>query len=219
MVRSVIGGIFVLACLNLSHGEAGNPEYHCQRGAVDSDAIAVAFPGVDVSAFSNPNDKVCTFAIGGASPDGPSSGVTKISQTLGQALSGELQPLLLRLMIARPKAIEAEGKYVEGTLSLMKENEGAISDCINAILLMANGGDQRNLFAMGAELPKPEFSSGDGTFIYVSRENDIASLLCAVHSPTQGETFRSDYPTFRLYARSHTDGSSDSLFIPSEAVK
>ncbi len=101
----------------------------------------------------------------------------------------------------------------------MKENEGAISNCVKAIILVSKSGDQTSLFALSDELPKPEFSSGDGAFTYVSSENDVASLQCSVFSPVHDETLRSDYPTFRLYARSQIDGSSDSLFVPSAAAK
>ncbi|AQZ50870.1 hypothetical protein [Martelella mediterranea] len=101
-MRSVAYGLIVFAFVNVSSAEAGNPEYRCDLGTVDHDASAVAFPGVDVGAYSNPNDKVCTFAIGGASPDGPSSGVSPIAQILEQAQTGEFQTLFLRLMIARP---------------------------------------------------------------------------------------------------------------------
>lgn len=190
-----------------SIGYAANPQYRCEPNTVANDAVAIAFPDVDVGAYSDPDNHVCTFAIGGASIDGPSSSsdVPPIAEILNQARSGNSFPLSLRLLLPR-SAIESGAVEISQIVEeMLNANSPELNLCITALERFS---DKR---------PPPLSLAENGALIYMSIENDRVSLQCMVLPPGESEVIRSDVPTLLLYSRSQ--GRSDSLFVPDPALR
>ena len=163
-----------LALQIVSQAQAGNPQYRCEPGTVANDAVAIAFPDVDVAAFSDPDNDVCAFAIGGASIDGPSrNDVSPIGEIFGRLQSGEVEPLVLRLLIPRSSLSDENGKLQDSIGTLLGENLDQIFECVAALQKFDDGP------------PQPIFSSDQGALIYLQAENDLVSIECSVFGRIQ----------------------------------
>lgn len=203
---------FFCVCIGLffvsiaDQAQAGNPQYRCEPGTVAEDAVAIAFPDVDVAAFSDPDNDICTFAIGGATIGGPSRGdVSPIAEVIERLQSGEVEPFVFRLLIPRSSLTGVGGEFGEAIGSLLSENLEQVLECISALL------------EFEGSMPQPVSVSDLGAFIYLQAENDIVSIECSVFKPGGGALVRSPVPVLRLYSQS--EGSSDSLYVPSSALE
>lgn len=198
--------IVFLWLAGISAAHAGNTPYRCEPGTVANDAVAIAFPDVDVAAFSDPDNDICTFAIGGATIDGPTRGeVSPIAEILGRLESTDVEPLVLRLLIPR-SLLEGENRELEGAIGeLLKENLEALLKCVAALENFDSG------------VPEPKGFSDLGAFIYLRAENDAVTVECSLFKPESSEFLRSTVPVLRLYSR--TGDKSDSLYVPAPALK
>lgn len=188
------------------HAQAGNPQYRCEPGTVANDAVTIAFPDVDVAAFSDPDNDVCTFAIGGASTNGPSrNSISPIGEIIGRLQTGEVEPLVLRLLLPRSSSSDGITELQKSIGSLLSENLEQVFQCFEALEKFDDG------------TAEALFTSDRGALVYLQRENDVVTIECSVFGPNSGEFVRSSVPVLRLYSRSQ--GKSDSLFIPSPSLR
>lgn len=198
--------IGLLVLHDAGQAQAGNPQYRCEPDTVAEDAVAIAFPDVDVAAFSDPDNDICTFAIGGATIDGPSRGdVSPIAEVLDSFRSGDVDPLVFRLLIARSGLSGENGELQEAIGAILNENLGQMFGCISALTEFEKAP------------PDSLFASELGAFIYFKAENDIVSMECSLFKPNGSAFVSSPVPVLRLHTRS--EGKSDSLYIPSSALE
>ncbi|WP_349370772.1 hypothetical protein [Salinarimonas sp.] len=188
--QMVLTAVVLLAKIDVL--SASNPEYKCEPGTVSRDAVAVAYSDVDVSAYSNRDAGICTFAVGGADKEGAtiSSEAQPIEDVLRSALSGETLPLARRLSTARSIVEKRSSELDEFIASLL--NEGEIGACIEALF---------------------EASAGD----YMDIDTGEVRISCVVVQPGESEFFITTEQTMHL--RSRVGRTGDSLFIPAPALQ
>jgi len=205
LLQGLLVSALIVAVPNISR--AANPQYRCEPNTVANDAVAIAFPDVDVGAYSDPDNDRCTFAIGGASIDGPvkSADVPPIAEIIHQARSGNSLPLSLRLLIAR-SAMSGDVDDLSKTVAeVLGENLPQLDLCISALEKFSDGP------------PDPITTSENEALVYMNIENDIVSVQCMIFPPGERDVIRSAVPTLLLYSRSK--GKSDSLFVPNTALQ
>jgi len=194
--------VATLFAISASTALANNPQYRCEPGTVDADAVAIAFPDVDVGVFSDPNNNVCTFSIGGASVSGAPlrNDISPIAEVLSQARSGEVGPLTIRLTLARSNLKRESEDVIEAVNLIFGYNLSRLKKCISA------------LEESGEKLS----SDGITVFLDSESENGGTSVKCMVISPGSFPRINTSEPTLIIYARSGNE--TDGLYVPKLAI-
>lgn len=190
---------------------AQNPEYRCEPGTVDNDAVVVTYADVDVGRFSDPNNKICTFAIGGASADGSLSRNEQLPlRTAIDAIDEvDLSGIVLRLTLAR-SAVSDDLDNVRSEIVVLFEESGAylaLPNCFRAL----------DFFFDPENIPEPMFILEARELVYLSLEDFGLFVSCSVIGPGDDDRLRSAIPTLHLRV-GWPDGEEDSLFVPRGAV-
>lgn len=195
-----------IAQLVANEADARNPEYRCVPATVANDAVAFAYADVDVGVFSDPNDRICTFAIDGAAATG--SERTPIKQVIDQVYEGDYQQLIIRLTVARQATDPDVEKIRERIGSLLADASEDLISCFKALEAYGREGG-----------PEPKVYFDNGVPAYLLIEDGEFSIQCSISDPGEYFDIRSEFPMLRLRSISIEDKSQDSLFVPVEAIR
>ncbi|MGQ4878906.1 hypothetical protein ACOJCM_10095 [Billgrantia sp. LNSP4103-1] len=209
MQRSFLGGALILftAFMATPLVYAGNPEYRCEPGTVDNDAVAITYPDVDVGRYSDPNQKICTFSVGGASSTGSSYYSEAPWRKLIQRVDlGDVQGVVIRLTLARSLFDSDVEEFQYEIEQLLQESVSDLSRCFLA-LGVAGTSDQLS----------PLEATGEGENVFLYLDQDSLTVMCSILEPGEHLDLISDVPTLHLSVESD-DGRDDSLFVPQEVL-
>ena len=186
---------------------AGNPVYHCEPGTVEKDARIVAYPTDDIAAFSDPANRICTFAVNGATLTGPSEQEGRPSwQDLMVLLEqGNVRVLVLRLTAARQGVDARAAEFRSAAEAALAPVSTDLASCFKALLYFDE-----------AEQPEPKFTEGRYRYFARAYENKL-KIVCWVTPPGQFMEHSAEFPVLLLRVQSGS-GTADALFVPQGAV-
>lgn len=199
--------VIITMCLLPNIAEAGNPQYRCEPGTVDNDAVVIAPSDVDVGRFSDPNNKICTFSIGGASANGTStrSIQTPIQHQIDALFEGDVSGIVIRLTQARTVFQGDYDDIHESIEEVFKKSHQELTTCFKALSLYAQSNQ-----------PDPLNGLENNEQMYLSTESASLHVWCSILAPERMTYLKSEVPTLHLRVRS-SGGQDDSLFVPQGA--
>lgn len=189
--------------------QAKNPEYRCEQGTVENDAVAVTYSDVDVGTFSDPNKKICKFAIGGAAGAGPTSRQDQapVQELISRLKEGRIDQIVIRLTLARTTTSDEIDEYRNSIASLLKEHGGDLKACFDALSKFPEH-DRSTI----------KFNIGDKP-VFLSASNKSIKLFCSVTGAGKYDVFLTGVPTLQLKSILQAEGQTDSWFVPQEAAR
>ena len=119
-----------------------------------------------------------------------------------------MDEIVVRLTLARAIVSADAERMREQLKPLLTESISNLANCFRA--LQRFGQDER---------PEPVMIFENGTPAYLMAENGPLTVMCTVHDPGEYYDLRSEFPTLRLRAISHEDGTEDRLYVPIRAVR
>lgn len=209
MRRATVFGIFALSAI-LAQSAEGNSAYRCAPFTVIEDAAVYALGDVDVSVFSDPDDNICTFTVEGASIVGPatSNEIEPIVELMDNAISGDVEPLVQRLVLARANSGFDVVEIVEDITAALAEQTEELERCVAATR------------SFGEDLPEPLIELSAGVFLYLRVfSDDVRMIECTVYAPESAVGLFYAFTTLRLSATEFGENMNSSIYVSGIALQ
>ncbi|WP_143534704.1 hypothetical protein [Notoacmeibacter marinus] len=181
--------LFVFFSISLlSHLAKANPPYRCEPNPVSNDAITFVHGDVDVSSFSDPGEGICTFTVEGARKEEPSTrdDEVPIANLLEDAISGDLEPLVRRVFLARINSGRESSDVIGEVVNLLSDQSDSLKQCAEAV--------REN----NSSLSDPIGTSADGGFLYLEQKGDNTEVRCVAYVEGAPSFGRFTIPTLQL---------------------
>lgn len=181
-------------------------EYRCKNDPVDDDAIAVSYTDVDVSAFSDPNQKTCTFTIDG--PKRAANGVRGSLLSRASVLSSAIHVDIItkRLTLSRSISGNDNNEIHKRINDVLEEEKNELISCFFAL--------------MGSTWMYQTVPVNEGEYqIFIDHTTNDMIIRCTIYSPGKYDRISIQERTLVLSHHDRRDSSHDVLFVPIGAIE
>lgn len=181
-------------------------EYRCKNDPVDNDAIAVSYTDVDVSAFSDPNQKTCTFTIDGPKRDANGARGSLLSQASVFSSEIHIEMITKRLTLSRSISGNNEEEVRTRIHHVLEETKDELISCFFALI--------------GSTWTHQTDPIVEGEYqIFIDHATNGMIIRCAIFPPGRHHRISIQETTLVLSHHDRRDRSYDVLFVPSGAIE
>ena len=183
-------------------------EYRCKNKTVDNDAVAVSYTDVDVNAYSNPDEKVCTFTIDGPkkSANGTLGSIVSRASVFSKTI--DVKAIAFRLTLSRSIVDTEVDGFRNQIVDALMASKDELVNCFLGLRDFGTNGTQ-------TKIPKTD----KGHPIYLKLERGDLLISCVVYPPGQHTTFMTQEPTLQLLSNNKGSRTYDILYVPFGAIK